>query len=119
MNHIELGQKGEEAAVIYLTSKGHQIIDRNYRWKKYEVDIISLFDGKLVVTEVKTRQTGIIGEPYKAVTLSKQRQIIKATNQYIQEKDRSEEVRFDVISIVDNSFGMRLEHIEDAFYPLV
>lgn len=119
MNHIELGQKGEEIAVLHLIKKGHQILDRNYRWKKYELDIISLHNEKLVVTEVKTRNTGIIGEPYKAVTLTKQRQIIKATNQYIQEKERTEEVRFDVISIVDNSFGSRLEHIEDAFYPLV
>lgn len=117
MNHIELGQEGEDIAANLLVQKGYQILTRNYRFKKAEIDIVCEFDNQLIIVEVKTRQTAAIGEPYKAVTISKQRQIIKVANKYIEETKCQLEVRLDVISIVLNQYGTRIEHIEDAFYP--
>jgi putative endonuclease len=73
----------------------------------------------LKVVEVKTRQTAEIGEPWRAVTRAKQRQIIKAANYYIQLYSIDLETQFDIISIVHNSFRTDIEHIEDAFYALV
>ena len=118
MNHIELGQAGENIAVNHLISIGHKIIERNYTWIKSEIDIVSKFDNQLIVTEVKTRNSEALGKPYLSVNSKKQKQIIKVTNQYIIENDVQEEIRFDVISIVLNRNRMNLEHIENAFYPL-
>ncbi len=117
MNHIELGQKGEEIAVNHLITKGYSVSNRNYRFKKAEIDIVCEYKNQLIIVEVKTRHTAIIGEPYEAVTRSKQRQIIKVANKYIEENGISLDIRLDVVSIVLNQYGMRLEHIEDAFYP--
>lgn len=119
MQHIELGELGENLAVNHLASKKYEILDRNYRWKKSEIDIVCKKDDLLIIVEVKTRQTAVYGEPYEAVTRSKQRQIIKVANQYIQEKDIDSEVRFDVVSIVQNQHRTAIDHIEGAFYPLV
>ncbi len=117
MNHIELGQEGENIAINFLNEKGYKILTRNYRFKKNEIDIICEYDNQLIIIEVKTRQTATTGEPYKAVTKSKQRQIIKVANKYIEETNCSLEVRLDIISIVLNQYGTTIEHIEDAFYP--
>lgn len=118
MNHIELGQAGEKLAVNHLISKGHKILATNYTFKKSEVDIVSMIDSFLVVTEVKTRNSEALGQPYLAVNRSKQRQIIKVSNHYISENNIDNEVRFDVVSIILNQNRMKLEHIEDAFYPI-
>jgi len=117
MNHIELGQKGEDIAVEHLIAKGYSILNRNFKFKKAEIDIVCEKSNQLIIVEVKTRHTAVIGEPYLAVTRSKQKQIIKVANKYIEENNVFLDVRLDVISIVLNQYGMRLEHIEDAFYP--
>lgn len=119
MQHIELGQLGENLAVDHLVKNKFEILDRNYRWKKLEVDVICRKDDLLIIVEVKTRQTSAYGQPYQAVTRSKQKQIIKVANQYIQENDVDAEVRFDVVSIVQNQHRTDIEHIEGAFYPLI
>lgn len=119
MQHIELGQLGESLAADYLVTKQFEILDRNYRWKKSEIDIVCKKDDLLIIVEVKTRQTAAYGQPYEAVTRSKQKQIIKVTNQYILENDLDLEVRFDVVSIVQNQHRTAIEHIEEAFYPLI
>lgn len=117
MQHLELGRRGENLAVEYLQSKQFKILERNYQWKKSEVDIVCLKNNELVIVEVKTRHTGIFGEPYKAVTRSKQRQIIMVANKYVVEHDLDYDVRFDVISIICNQHRTHVEHIESAFYP--
>jgi putative endonuclease len=119
MQHIELGQLGENLATDLLIQKKFEILDRNYRWKKSEIDIVCTKNNLLIVVEVKTRQTGAYGQPYESVTRSKQRQIIKVANQYILDKHLDIEVRFDVISIIQNQHRTSIEHIEGAFYPLV
>lgn len=115
MTNQELGEYGEGLARVHLEKKGHEILACNYRNQRAEIDIVSKFEDYLVVTEVKTRQTAEIGEPWMAVTRSKQKQIIKAANLYIEEFDIHDETRFDIVSIVHNTFGTRLEHIENAF----
>lgn len=115
MTQQELGIYGETLAQDFLKKKDYQILKCNYRFLKAELDIICEKNNKLIVVEVKTRQTAEIGEPWRAVTRSKQRQIIKAANFYIQNHDIDLETQFDIISIVHNSFRTDIEHIEDAF----
>lgn len=119
MNHVELGQQGERLAAEHLREKGYRILEQNYRKGRGELDIICLDEEMLVAVEVKTRVSDVLGKPYQAVTRSKQRQLIQLMNKYIDEKKINYEVRFDVISIVLNNKEQRLEHIIDAFYPLV
>lgn len=115
MTDQELGQYGELLAQQWLLERGYKIRQANYRYLKLELDIVAEKDNRIVVVEVKTRQTAEIGEPWMAVTKKKQRQIIKCTDFYIQSKGIPCEVRFDIISIVHNQFRTKIEHIEDAF----
>jgi putative endonuclease len=115
MTNQELGTFGENFACQFLSKQGFEIVQRNYRFKHLELDVIALNQDKIVCIEVKTRQTAEIGEPWRAVTRSKQKQIIKAFNNYLQENEIATEARFDIVSIVHNGFRTDLEHIPDAF----
>ena len=118
--HNDLGEKGEFLAGEMLQKKGYRILERNWRFGKLELDIIAQNDGKLVVVEVKTRESGIFGNPALSVSKKKQKQIIKATNAYVVENTIEEEARFDIISVIINSKNPPLlEHYESAFYPLL
>ena len=115
MTNQELGILGENLAVSHLVSKGYQIITRNYKFNRNEIDIVATFNNQLIVVEVKARQTSEIGEPWMAVTRAKQKTIVQVANHYVQTNHISIDTRFDIISIVHNSFRTKIEHIEDAF----
>lgn len=117
MTKEELGIWGEEKATNYLLKKGFELVDRNIRFKRYEIDIVLKKRDLLVIVEVKTRNTGEIGEPWRAVTRGKQRQIIEVADNYVKANQIDKEVRFDVVSIVHNSFHTKIEHLEGAFAP--
>jgi putative endonuclease len=112
-----IGLHGEELAVGFLLKKGYAVLERNYRCKGGEVDIVAS-DGKtLVFVEVKTRRTLSYGVPQLSVTLFKQRQIMKASLTWIS-SHRSHEApaRFDVVAITLQSSGEPfIEHIQNAF----
>ena len=119
MTTKELGDFGELQAFLYLQKKGLKILDTNYRFHRNEIDIVYKLPGKIVFVEVKTRTTAELGPPWKSVTRNKQNQIIKCAHQYIVSKDLDVEAQFDIISIVHNSHGTFIEHIDEAFYPRV
>ncbi|MBR5337262.1 MAG: YraN family protein [Lachnospiraceae bacterium] len=100
-------------AVNELKRKGYEILERNYRLHRSEIDIIASKDGVIVFVEVKYRINNAKGEPYEAVDYYKQKAISRVAEHYLAVKVHSIEVpcRFDVISILDD----RLEHIENAF----
>ena len=114
--HNETGKEGEEMAALHLMKNGYTLISRNFRYKKSEIDIIAQKDER-IGTIGKTRTTTFFQEPELSVTKSKQKQITKGANFYIQENDIDLDIRFDIVSITLSPF--RLNHIEDAFYPLV
>ncbi|MCX6297043.1 MAG: YraN family protein [Bacteroidetes bacterium] len=72
----------------------------------------------LVIAEVKTRKSNYFGEPESFVTKQKQKNLIKAANEYILRNNLDLEVRFDIVSVVLNDISA-VKHIEDAFYPLL
>jgi len=115
--HNELGKRGEELAVQYLTEKGYEILERNWRNKHKEIDIIAKDKEELVIVEVKTRQNDEHGEPNLAVTRQKQIRLIYAANAYIFKYNLDINTRFDIISIVFKDGNPVIEHIEDAFLP--
>lgn len=117
--HNDLGKYGEEYALSYLRKKKFEILDCNWQFKKYEIDIIARKNDLLIVVEVKTRRSDEHGAPESFVTKSKQRQLIKAINEYVSQRELHNEIRFDIISIVVDRGKPVMEHIEDAFYAIV
>ncbi len=115
----ELGKRGEELAAHYLKEKGYKILETNWRFGRNELDLIAEESGILVVTEVKTRQSNTFGEPEIAVTREKQRSIIRSANAYVRWKRRNIEVRFDIVSILVQGEKIIINHIPDAFFPIV
>lgn len=116
-DHNELGKLGEDMAFKHLLKQGYTILQRNYRFKHLEIDIIAEMNQELVIVEVKTRQSTYLSDPSLLVSKSKQKGIIKAADAYIQENEIDLDCRFDVIVIVQNAKESTIEHIEDAFYP--
>ena len=115
----EIGKKGEAYALQYLRRKGYKILDVNWYYKKKELDIVARQNDTLVVIEVKTRKKDGFESPKEAVTRKKQRMIIKAANAYVTENEMDLEVRFDIVEVIISGKMHEIEHIEDAFYPLL
>jgi putative endonuclease len=116
--HNELGNKGERLAVDFILKKGYTLLEKNWRHKKDELDIIAKHDSCLVIIEVKTRSTNYFGAPEDAVDFKKQQRIIAATNAYVEKNDINLDTRFDVISIITRNSTIEINHIEDAFSTL-
>lgn len=114
--HYELGKKGEQLAVDYLLKSNYEILERNYRFQKAEVDIIAQKDDILAIVEVKTRSTIDFGNPQDFVKPKQIKNLVKAVDEYIIENDIHLEVRFDIIAIVKAKNTFEIEHLENAFY---
>lgn len=117
--HNELGKRGESIAFQFLKKKGYKILEVNWRFQKIEIDLIAEFEEQLIVVEVKTRSSEEFENPKEAVTIPKQKRIVKAADAFIQERDIDLECRFDIVSVLIKGSTVEVEHIEDAFYPLL
>ena len=114
--HNDLGRRGEELAVDHLKSSGYQILERNYRHGRIEVDIIAQIDSTLAVIEVKTRSSDVFGSPKEFIKSNQISNLTLAINDYVIKNELEVEVRFDIISIVYSKNESKLEHLKDAFY---
>lgn len=114
--HNELGEKGEQLAVDFLLQNGYQIMERNYRFQKAEVDIIAKQKDTLAIVEVKTRSTIDFGNPQDFLKPKQIQRIVKAVDQYVTTNKLDVEVRFDIIAIVKTGKTFEIEHLENAFY---
>ena len=112
----QIGKDGEEAAADFLKEKGFEILERNYRYKHSEIDIICKKDDLIIFIEVKTKSYTAFGEPETSVDDKKAAKVIEGAEQYVHENDWHGDIRFDVISLVKNKEGFEIEHFEDAFY---
>lgn len=111
------GFRGEDMAANLLLQKGYKIMERNWRCGHLEVDIIAENNDCLVIVEVKTRKNAIFGAPEVFVDIQKQRHLIRAAMCYAKYKQITKEIRFDIISIINNSETHEIRHIENAFKP--
>lgn len=116
-DHIEIGRKGEDLALAELERKGYTILATNWTSGRNELDIVAQQGDIIVFVEVKTRSTGVFGEPFFAVTRDKQRRTIAAANAFMEKNNVMLEARFDIISIVIQSDRHRVDHLEEAYYP--
>lgn len=110
--NIALGKSGEQQAVNFLLEKGFFILERNYRYKRGEIDIIARKGNLIVFAEVKLRSSVAFGNPEEAVNRKKERLIILTAENYIYRQNWNGNIRFDIIAIENSG----ITHLEDAFY---
>ncbi|MBQ7477097.1 MAG: YraN family protein [Selenomonadaceae bacterium] len=111
-----LGNAGEIFAANYLEQLGYKILEKNFRVRSAEIDIVAEIDGVIVFVEVKTRSDTKHGLPAEAVNFRKQQKIIQAAGVFLQdEKYFDAPCRFDVIEIYSNGSQFSARHIENAF----
>lgn len=116
---VEKGRHAEDAAVSYLESNGHTIIDRNYRFMKSEVDIVTYHGQEIVFVEVRSQKNVTFGRPEETVSQSKQKQVIQAAEAWLYEKRmEGARVRFDVVSIITkyDENEPEITHFRNAFW---
>src|ERR1700722_7343407 len=123
---LEQGKRGEQFAVEFLASQGFQVIDRNFRIRGGEIDIIAIDpstrsgfkeeEKTLVFIEVKTRSSTDFGEPLEAIGYYKMRALMRATQFYKLKPPRLPDLmRIDAVSVLVNGVGQLLdiEHIKN------
>ena len=117
--HNELGKQGEKMAVAHLEKLGYEILATNFVYQKNEIDIIARLNDVIAIVEVKTRSTPDFGDPKDFLKPSQIKRIVAAAHHFVEEilePQEDVEVRFDIMSIIKNKAGIRMEFITDAFY---
>ena len=113
---MKLSAWGEEKAAAYLEERGYQILDRNYRCRIGELDLVAREGDYLVIVEVKTRQSLNYGLPCESINATKQRHIRRTAQWYVIDKGFSEpNLRLDVVEILRMNGTTYVHHIENAF----
>lgn len=113
-----IGEKGEEYTVKFLEKKKYKILERNYRKRYGEIDIIAENKNYIVFVEVKTRHKDSMTSAADAVNRQKQIRIIKTASLYLAENETEKFCRFDVCEVYVNSDNLKLvdiNYIEAAF----
>ncbi len=113
----KLGDKGENIALNYLLKKKYTVLEKNYRARRCEVDIIAQKKEMIIAIEVKTRNSDFLVEPWEAVNKLKQKKIITVMDVFLKKNNLNKNVRFDIISIIKQEKGYNIEHIKNEFYP--
>ena len=111
------GRAGEQRAAVYLQDSGYRIIDRNWRHREGELDIVAARRRDLVVVEVKTRRTEWFGHPFAAVDLRRRDRLWRLACAWVvahPEAARGRRLRLDLIGITgEDPATAVLEHLED------
>ena len=106
-----LGDWGEKIAANYLMKQGYEILDRNYKTKLGELDIVAKEGDIIVFVEVKTRSSRSFGLPQEAVNFKKQNKIMRMALQYLRDRELRGTWRIDVVGIVMDK-NRRVENID-------
>jgi putative endonuclease len=112
-----LGASGEDAAEAWYRAHDYEVLDRNWRCREGELDLVLRRRGVLVFSEVKTRSSLAFGHPAEAVTIAKQRKLRQVARCWLgaraelDERWRPSEIRFDVVAVLAGE----VEVIEAAF----
>ena len=116
-----LGRLGEDLALEHLERLGFRVLERNYRTRYGELDLVVCDDATIVFVEVKTRRLGAsTGSALESISPLKQRQVRGMAAAWLvdsSDRPRSAELRFDVVGVtVDHAARLvRLDHLEAAF----
>lgn len=114
----QIGDIGEEYAVKYLKKKHYKILERNYRIRNGEIDIIACKKDVLVFVEVKTRHSQSLSQPFEAVDRRKRAAIVRTAKMYLCRNRLDVFCRFDVCEVFVNRETLKPEkivYIDNAF----
>ncbi len=115
MNRI-LGARGEQMAADFLKRSGYEILERNFKYDRAEIDLIARKENIVVFCEVKTRKSNTYGGGEDAVDSRKQAQIRKAAEGFLVERELDDcDFRFDVIVVEVRTNSTKIRIIQDAF----
>ena len=112
---FEIGREGERVARQFLGQKGYLILEQNWHWHHYELDLVARQGDELVIVEVKTRGVDFLVDPEEAVDQGKIRRTVAAADAYVRYTDGDLPVRFDLVFVTLTKGHSEVEHIEDAF----
>ena len=117
LSRTGLGATGEELAISYLKKLGYRIVERNFRCKLGEIDVVAYDGNTLVFVEVRTKKSSHFGSPVSSVSYQKQRKLISLAKFYIKKhKLFNRSARFDVVGVRFGSDGsFRINLIQNAF----
>lgn len=113
---IKKGKEAEAIAADFLAAKGFEIIARNYRYKRSEIDLIVKKNNWLIFVEVKMRSSDAFGFPEEFVDYKKVKNILVGAEEYTYRQNWNGNIRFDIVSIRERKGEREVVHIEDAFY---
>jgi len=113
---IKTGNEGEQFAADFLIQKGFEILARNYRYKRSEIDLIVKKGNWLIFVEVKTRSSSAFGHPEEFVDRRKVKMILEGAENYMYELNWQGNVRYDIVAITMKGTVPEIVLIEDAFY---
>jgi putative endonuclease len=117
LKNIDKGNNGENVAASYLLQNGYSILERNWRFKHWEIDIIASKENKLHFVEVKTRTSKKFGNPEQSVTEKKMNSLKKGAEEYLFQNQQWQFIQFDVIAITMNKQKVdEIFLIEDVFF---
>lgn len=105
------GRAAEDFAADYLQRRGLKLVERNYRCRLGEIDLVMDDGGAMVFVEVRLRSSGNFGGAAASITAHKQSKLIRAAQHYLQHLSRQPPCRFDAV-LLD---GTKIEWIKDAF----
>lgn len=113
----EIGDRSEAHAAEYLKKKGYKLLEKNYRYKRGEIDLIMQFNKTIIFVEVKSRKNAKFGYPEEFVNDKKAEMIRTTAEAYTFEEEWNGMIRFDIVSIIHNDDGSvnEIEHLEDSF----
>jgi putative endonuclease len=111
-----LGKYGEDLAAQYLTDRGYQIVDRNWRCSLGEIDLVAFQHDRFVFVEVKTRNGTSFGHPFEAITPTKVSRMRKLVAQWCSANQKAGvNVRLDAIAVLVTAGRVAIEHLKQVF----
>lgn len=111
MNRSETGKEAEDRAVAHLSAQGLSVVERNFRCKVGEIDLVARDGEEIVFVEVRARASRDFGGAAASVDASKRRKVARAARVWLAARGWDGPCRFDVVAVE----GGRLEHIPAAF----
>lgn len=112
----KLGDWGESLAAEHLAAKGYEIVERNWRCRQGEIDIVAWAGLQLVFVEVKTRRGQVMGSPEEGLTQRKSQRLVQLAGRYVAQLEREVDWRIDLVAVEVDRQGrlVRCDHIPNA-----
>ncbi len=114
MQITETGRKYEQIVCDYLVSRGMEIVDRNYTVNGGEIDVIAIDGNYICFIEVKYRSIRNM-DAYSSIGYKKQKRLIKTAERYLYENEYDYQPRFDAVFVFEESAGISLDYIKNAY----